>query len=122
MPGMVDGLAKACSGVAPESAANESESNPQISHDEFGFDMQQAIAQRPQPRIAASIRAKPSSVIWPIDLNDEATGGSEKVDDVLAQHDLPAKRDPELTPGKPSPEPGFGERGLSTHDASAFVE
>jgi hypothetical protein len=84
--------------------------------------MHDAKAKRLQPSIAASISAEPSSVIGPVDLDDEATGGSEKVDDVLAEHDLPAKRDPELTTGKPSPEPGFGERGLSAHDASAFLE
>jgi hypothetical protein len=84
--------------------------------------MQHAKVQRPEPRITASISAKPSSVIRPIDLDDEATGGSEKVDDVPAEHDLPPERDPELTTGKPSPEACLGERGLSTHDASAFVE
>jgi hypothetical protein len=84
--------------------------------------MQHAKAQRPEPSIAASISAEPSSVIGPVDLDDEATGGSEKVDDVLAQHDLPSKGEPELAAGKPSPEPGFGERRLSAHDASARVE
>jgi hypothetical protein len=116
------GSLKACSRVALESVANESESGLQILHDELSREMQHAKAERLKPSIAASIRAKPSSVIGPIDLDDEATGWSEKVDDVLAEHDLPAKRDPELTTGKPSPEPGFGERGLSTHDASACVE
>jgi hypothetical protein len=73
--------------------------------------MHDAKTQRPEPSIAASISVQPLSVIAPINLDDEATGGSKKVHDVLAEHDLPAERDPELTTGKPSPEPSFGERG-----------
>jgi hypothetical protein len=95
-------------------------------HDELGFEMQHPKAQRLKPSIAASVSAEPSSVIEPIDFDDEATGGSEKVDSVGAEHDLPPERDPELTTGKPSPEPSpearFRERWRRAHDASAFVE
>jgi hypothetical protein len=84
--------------------------------------MQHAKAQLLKPSIAARVSAEPASVIRPIDLDDEPASRREEVHDVLAEHDLPAKRDPELTTGKPSPELGFGEGGLSTHDASAFVK
>jgi hypothetical protein len=105
-----------------ESRSDKTDSDWQLSHDELDFEMQHTKAPSHEPSIPPSISANPSSVVGPIDLNDEATGGSQKVDDVFAEHDLPAKRDPELTARKPSPEPVFGERGLSTHDASAFVE
>jgi len=98
------------------------ESQRQLSHDELGLEMQHTKAQRVEPRITASISAEPSRVIRPIDLNDEPAGGREKVNDVLAQDDLPSERDPELSTGQLSPQASFGERGLSTHDASAFVE
>ena len=78
--------------------------------------------QCPEPRITASISTEPSGVIRPVNLHDEAAGGREKVDDVPAEDDLPSERDPELTPRKPSPEPGFRESGLSAQDASALVE
>jgi hypothetical protein len=84
-----------------ESVPNALKNHRQISHDELALEMQHAKAQRPEPRIAASISAEPSGVIGPVDLDDEATGWGEKVDDVLAQHDLPAKRDPELTTRSP---------------------
>ncbi len=69
--------------------------------------MQHPKPQRLEPRIAASIRTEPSGVIRPINLDDEPAGWSEKVDDVLAQHDLPSERDSELRARKPSPEASF---------------
>ena len=73
--------------------------------------MHHAKAKRVEPSIAPSISAEPSSVIRSVDLDDEATGRGEKVDDVFSQHDLLSKRDPELAAGQPSPEASFGERG-----------
>jgi hypothetical protein len=105
-----------------ESRSDKTDSDWQLSHDELDFEMQHTKAPSHEPRISASISAKPSSVIRPIDLDNESASRREEVHDVVAGHDLPAKRDPELTAGKPSPEPGFGERRLSSHDASAFVE
>jgi hypothetical protein len=61
--------------------------------------MQDAIAERLEPGITPCIGRAPSGMIRPIDLDDEAVGGREDVDDVLAQHDLPSERDPELSPG-----------------------
>ena len=96
----------------------------QISHDELGIDMHHAKAKRLKSDIAPgiSLSAEPSSVIRPVDLDDEAAGGSEEVDDVLAEHDLPSERDPELSTGQLSPQASFRERGLGAHDTSAFVE
>ena len=84
--------------------------------------MHHAKAKHPEPRITPSISAEPSRVIRPIDFDDEAAGGREEVHDVLAQHDLPPERAPELSTGQLSPQPSFGERGLGAHDTSAFVE
>ena len=84
--------------------------------------MHHAKAKRLEPSIAANIGAEPSSVIWPVDLDDEATGGGEKVDDVLAQHDLPSERDSELATGQLSPEASFGECGRRAHDTGALVK
>jgi hypothetical protein len=119
---MPDRAASTPSRVALEGAANESESNLQLSHDELGLEMHHAKAKRLEPSIAESVRTEPSRVIQPVDLDDEATGGGEKVDDVLAQHNLPSERDPELATGQLSPEASLGECGGGAHDASAFVE
>jgi hypothetical protein len=84
--------------------------------------MQHAKPQSFEPSIAASIRTDPSGVIRPINLDDEPAGWSEKVDDVLAQHDLPPECDSELAAGQLSPEASFGERGRGPHDTSALVK
>jgi hypothetical protein len=98
------------------------DSQGRLSHDDVGLEMQHAKPQSLEPSIAPSISTEPPSMIRTVNFDDEAAGGSEEVDDVLAEHDLPSKRDPELTAGKPSPEAGFRESGLSAHDASALVE
>jgi hypothetical protein len=113
---------KASNRHSTESIPDARKSQRQISHNKLGLEMHHAKAKRLEPSIAASIGAEPSSVIAPVDLDDEATGGGEKVDDVLAQRDLPSKGEPELRAGKPSPEASFGECGRSAHDTSAFVE
>jgi hypothetical protein len=90
-----------------------------ISHDEPGLEMDHPKAERLEPSIAPSVSA---SVIRTIDLDHEPADRGEKVDDVLAQHDLPSERDSQLAAGQVSPQASFGERGLGAHDTSAFVE
>jgi hypothetical protein len=103
----VAGVALSLLGHATEGIPYALKSHRQLPHDELGLEMQQAKSQRLEPRIPPSISAEPSSVIRPIDLDHEPAVGSEKVDDVLAQHDLPPERDPELSTGQLSPQASF---------------
>jgi len=61
-------------------------------------------------------------VITAIDLDDEAAGGSEKINDALTDNDLPPERDAKLGANEGVPELGFSERGLSAHRSSAISE
>jgi hypothetical protein len=118
----VDRKLEPTSSHAPESIPYAHKSPRQISHDELGLEMEDAKAKRMKPSMAPSVSAAPSSVIRPVDLDDEATGGGEKVHDVFGEHDLPSERDSELLAGEMIPKPSFGECGRGAHDASAFVE
>ena len=60
---------------ATERVPDALKSERQLSHDEVSLEMQHAKAQRLEPRIAASIRTEPSSVIRPIDLDNERHAG-----------------------------------------------
>jgi len=90
-----------------ECTSNALKRRRHIPHDELGLEMEHAKPQRLEPSITASVRTEPPSVIRPVHLDDEAAAWGEKVDDVLAQHDLPSESDSELAAGQPSPEASF---------------
>jgi hypothetical protein len=54
-------------------------------------------------------------VVRAVDLDDQARRGSEEVDDVTLQHDLPPKPNPELRPPKRAPEHALGLRRSAAH-------
>lgn len=83
---------------------------------------QDAEAQAAQASIPLGIESDPVCVIASISLNDEADGGSEEVNDVVADDDLAPKLNAQLFTPEVQPEQGLGRGRAMPKPASALFE
>ncbi len=105
-----------------ESQANHSQHRRQLPHHQLSSHPDHPVAEPLQLSVPPRVSPRAASVIPAVHLYDEPDTGRAEVDDVLADDDLPPKRDAQTAAAELSPEQRLRGGGSDSHGAGARSE
>ncbi len=108
--------------IRPESLANHVQHRPHVPHHQLRGHPDHPVAEPPQLPIPPHVSPRAAGVIPAVHFHDEPDTGRAEVDDVLADDDLPPKRDAETAAAELSPEQRLRRGGSQPHGAGARSE